>query len=232
MPDPDHRPTPHRPTIILSGISGALMALYLLFRPYGDADGGETPAAADAFASSLWVWSHLAGAAALVTLAALWALLSTGPIRWAALAGAALVLPYYGAETFALHAIGIRAQTQPDVVPLVAEVRDDPVAMTLFGIGLITLAAAGVGAALRRRRARTRDGHRDRTAGAHLPLAVMAALFLPQFFLPPAGRIAYGLAFAAAAAYAAYALMASPDRPTAPGRPAGRAPAPSPLPTR
>ena len=219
MPSPDQHARSRRPATsrrltarrhpntltALAGTTGALMACYLLLRPYGDSGGGETAAAADAFASPLWIWSHLAGAAALVALAALWALISTGPLRWGAPIGAALVLPYYGAETFALHAIGIHAQSQPDVLSLVPAVRDNPVAMTLFGIGLIALAAAGIAAALTWRRAHSRNSQHPVVAGAYLPLAVVAALFLPQFFVPPAGRIAYGLLFAAAAAYAAFA---------------------------
>jgi uncharacterized membrane protein YhaH (DUF805 family) len=184
----------------LAVTTGALMAGYLLLRPYGDADGGETLAAAEAFSSPLWLVSHLAGAASLVTLAALWSMLTAGPLRWAGPVGAALVLPYYGAEIFALHEIGGRALTgDPDVLALVPAVRDNPAAVTLFSVGLIALAVAGIVAALAWRRL-----HRPgRAAGAFLPLAVIAALFLPQFFLPPAGRMAYGLAFAAAAAYAA-----------------------------
>lgn len=206
MPSPESSPRPHRLLAPIAGVTGVLMAAYLLLRPYGDAAGGETPAAAAAFASPLWIWSHLVGAAALVALAALWALVSTGAVRWVALASVALVLPYYGAETFALHVIGIRAQIQQNYLQLVPEVRDNSVAISLFGVGLIALAAAGVAAAMRWRRAQAREGYRDRTAYALLPLAVVATLFLPQFFLPPAGRIGYGLVFAAAAAYAAHAL--------------------------
>lgn len=95
----------------------------------------------------------------------------------------------------------------------VPEVRDNPVAMTLFGIGLIALAGAGVAAALDWRRTQIRESAHGRVAGALLPLAVVSALFLPQFFLPPAGRIAYGLLFAMAAAYTAYALVTSEDEP-------------------
>ena len=178
------------------------MATYLLLRPYGDARGAESVATAEALASPMWVVAHVAGAAALVSLAALWALLSPGPYGWAAAIGAALALPYYGAETFALHAIGARTLAgDPDLLVLVSDVREDPAAMTLFGLGLITLAAAGIGVALEWRR----EHDRGRVAGALLPLAVTAALFLPQFFLPPAGRMAYGVLFAAAAGYAAFA---------------------------
>lgn len=214
QPTPGPRPSP----AVLVVASGVLMAVYLVLRPYGDADGGETLGAAEAFASNLWVLSHVAGAAALVALAAFWALQTTGPLRWTGPVGVALVLPYYGAETFALHEIGARALTgDPEVLDLVPAVRDNPVAMTLFGVGLLALAVAGIVAALSRRRA-----HRPgRTAGALLPLAVIAALFLPQFFLPPVGRMAYGLAFAAAAVYAAV-TAASTSRETTEPSAAGR----------
>lgn len=212
MPSPTHTPIPHRAIAALAVVTGALIATYLLLRPYDDADGAETSAAADAFASPLWIGAHLAGAAALVTLATLWALVAAGPIRWAAVVGTALVLPYYGAETFALHVIGVRAQTEPGVLSLVPEVRDNPAAMTLFGAGLLALAGAGIAAAVRWHR--THNGAVDR---ALLPLATIAALFLPQFFLPPVGRIAYGIAFAVAAGYAAFVVTRPRTAPTTHG---------------
>ena len=190
-----------RPAALVAPLlaSGALMAAYLLARPYGDSHGGDTLAAAEAFASPLWIASHVAVAAALCALAATWAVAATGWPRWASVVGVALVLPYYGAETFAFHEIGARALAG-DTAPLelVTAVRDNPVAVTLFGAGLLALAAGGVGAALR-----------SRARGALLPLAVVAALLLPQFFLPPVGRMAYGVLFAGAAAYAAYAAYAA-----------------------
>ena len=59
-----------------------------------------------------------------------------------------LVLPYYGAETFGLHAIGRAGLTDPSVMPLVDEVRDHPAAITTFGIGLLLLAVSGVAVAI------------------------------------------------------------------------------------
>lgn len=218
MSDPKPTPASRRSSAVLVVAAGVLMAVYLLLRPYGDADGGETLAAAEAFSSTLWIASHLAGAAALVSLAAFWSLQTSGPLRWTGPVGVALVLPYYGAETFALHEIGARALAgDPDVLDLVAAVRDNPAAVALFAVGLITLAVAGIAAAISWRRA-----HRPgRAAAALIPLAVVAALFLPQFFLPPAGRMAYGLVFAAAAVYAAI-TAASAGRDTTGPSPVGR----------
>ncbi|MGN7247659.1 hypothetical protein ACTHQ1_07995 [Janibacter anophelis] len=43
-------------------------------------------------------------------------------------------------------------------------------------------------------------------------LAVGAALVLPQFFLPPAGRVAFGIAYAAAAALLAVTAQRAGSR--------------------
>ncbi|NLE97539.1 MAG: hypothetical protein GX596_06065 [Propionibacterium sp.] len=173
--------------------TGLLMTVYLVLRPYGDHDGATTIAAAGAFASGWWIVAHLAGALALVSFARL-ALrlhdLAGSPLTRAArslgLAGAVLVLPYYGAETFALHALGRRALSgDPAALALVPDIRDGVVAMITFGLGLLLLAASAVTAAIAWRR---RTG-----SNAAWPLAVLIVAFLPQFFLPPAGRVAYGL---------------------------------------
>ncbi|NLT29506.1 MAG: hypothetical protein GXX86_03480 [Propionibacterium sp.] len=178
--------------------TGILMAGYLLARPYGDAAGGDTPAAAEAFASTWWVISHLCGMLAIATFARLAArvhdLLSTVGTRVArtlGLAGMALVLPYYGLETFGLQAAG-RAALAGDLsaLELVTEMRDHPVAMTLFGVGLGLLAVTGILLAI--------GWQRHRGDWAAWPLAVMMTLLLPQFFLPPTGRMAYGVLYAVA----------------------------------
>lgn len=182
--------------------TGIFMLVYLLTRPYGDAVGSQTLEAAEAFASSWWVVAHLAGALALASYARL-ALRHTDLVpgltsslsRTLGLVGLVLVLPYYGAETFALHVIG-RQATAGDLaaLDLVDLIRDHPVAMTTFGVGLVALAASAVLLALTWRRSGTGP------AWTVWPLATMAVLFLPQFFLPPAGRVAYGVLYAAAAA--------------------------------
>lgn len=191
--------------------SGLLMAVYLLLRPYGDAGSATSPEAAAAFASGRWVVAHLAGALALVQLARLGLrfddLLSTTTTmiaRWSGLAGAVLVLPYYGAETFGLHAIGRAGLSDPTVLSLVDEVRGHPAAITTFGLGLLLLAVSGVAMAWAWQRA-VRSGTWSAPSWAAWPLAAGAVLVLPQYSLPPAGRIAFGVAFAVAAGVLAVA---------------------------
>lgn len=189
--------------------SGLLMAVYLLLRPYGDTSSGTSAEAAAAFASTWWVVAHLAGALALVQLGRLGLRIddllgtpTTMIARWSGLAGAVLVLPYYGAETFGLHAIGRAGLTDPGVLSLVVDVRDHPAALTTFALGLTLLAVTGVSTALAWQRAMRGSGW---TARAAWPLAVGALLVLPQFYLPPTGRMAFGVAYAAAALVLAYA---------------------------
>lgn len=182
--------------------TGVLMAVYLLVRPYGDAAGATTASAAAAFASTAWIVAHVCGALAIASfgrLALRLADLDGGLVARAArtlsLAGAVLALPYYGAEAFGLHAIG-RAAVAGDsgVLELVGAVRDQPVALTMFGLGLLALSAGGVLVAV----AWARRG--GRLAWAAWPLGVAVALFPAQFYLPPAGRMAYGVGYAVAAA--------------------------------
>ena len=99
--------------------SGVLMAAYLLLRPYGDVQGENREV--DAMASSLWMASHTLGMLALASFASLVLRLSglsegwIGMVgRWSAMTGLVMVLPYYGAETFALHVI---AQRSGSVLP-------------------------------------------------------------------------------------------------------------------
>lgn len=195
--------------------SGALMATYLLLRPYGDHGSGTTQAAATAFADPRWVIAHLCGALALANLARL-ALrlhdldgsLIAQVARWAGLGGAVLTLPYYGAETFALHAIGRSAAEHPDRLELVPAIRDNPVALSTFGIGLLLLAvSAGLVAWAWHRGARSLGRRR----WAAWPLAGLVALVLPQYYLPPIGRMAFGVAYLAATALLVAAVTRGSD---------------------
>lgn len=184
-------------------VSGLAMAGYLALRPYGDGTDPTTPAAAEAFASPAWVLAHVLGMVALAAIG--WATVRlhdvlgsrrSGWARATGVAGAVLVQPYYGAETFGLTVLGRAGRSDPAVLDLVDPVRDHPVAMALFGAGLLLLAMAAVLTALAVRGTTPRPA-RPWTVW---PWAVLVALLLPQFFLPDAGRVGYGLAYAGAAA--------------------------------
>lgn len=180
--------------------AGTLMAGYLLLRPYGDVSSQPHEVAA-AFADWRWVASHVAGLLGVGSLGRLASRihdLHPGlPARAAhtlALAGVVLVLPYYGAETFALNAIGREALATDnlallDLAPLI---RNHAVALTTFGAGLVSLAAASILTAW--------NWQRSTGSKAAWPLGIVAALFLPQFYLPPVARMAYGVAMLVAAA--------------------------------
>lgn len=217
------RSTDTRHLVMPAIASGALMALYLLLRPYGDAASSTGSAAAESFTSGWWIAAHLAGALALVQLGRvglriddLLSTTTTQVARWSGLAGAVLVLPYYGAETFGLHAIGRAGLTDPSVMPLVDEVRDHPAAITTFGIGLLLLAVSGVAVAIAWQGA-VRAGRWAAPSWAAWPLAGGAALVLPQFFLPPAGRMGFGVAFAVAAVVLAVAAHRAATPPSSVG---------------
>ena len=154
------------------------------------ADGERT-----AFASVAWPLAHLAAVAGFalvaVGLLGLRDVLSDGPGAGAARGaldtwwlGTALVLPYYGAEAFALHTLGTRGDVDP---ALVEAIRMGAVQVTVFGVGLAAFAVAGVLAAV----AVQRSGVLPRWGGA--AFAAGFALYLPQFFAGPELRIAHGL---------------------------------------
>ncbi len=213
-PPPERRgPGPGQPRGALLAPTvgtGALMAAYLLLRPYGDATGAGASTAA-AFASTTWVVSHLCGALALVSVGRLALRLAdvdggrtARAARTTGLAGAVLVLPYYGAETFALHVLGQRALAGDTAALALAEaVREQPVAVTTFALGLLLLAATGPLLAL----AWQRRG--PAPAWAAWPLAVAIVLFPAQFFLAPEGRMAYGVGYAVTAMILAVAVVGS-----------------------
>jgi len=172
-------------------------------------------------ASDRWIVAHLCGAAAIALwpfAAALLAhLLPAGRAARAAVvtggAGAALVLPYFGAEIFAIHELAGRATAtwDPAFLDAITDIRLQPVAATMFGTGLLLLAASGVLVAVAWWHAQ--DGARRWAA---VPLAAALVLFLPQFFAGEPLRVAHG----ALAALGAWLLAGSVLR--TPGTPAGR----------
>jgi len=188
-------------------VSGVLFALFPLLRPWSDKL--ETASGlAEAFGSPWWVVAHLAGASALILLA-----LGAVPVRDAHLAtpgaaaarsalpmlwaGVGLTLLYYGAETFALHAI---AGDESTILETSEATRYGMVPLTVFVVGLLLIAVGSITLAI----AVSRGGVLPRFSA--VPLATMIALYLPQFFLPPAGRIVHGLLTAVAAIWFAVAL--------------------------
>lgn len=200
--------------------SGLLMTLYLLLRPYGDAGGAQALEAAAAFADQRWVVSHLAGLLALCSVGVLMMRLARWSPSRLTRSGAALgavgvmgTLPYYGAETFGLHVIGqqVLAGGDQSLLVLVDQIRSTPAALVLFGIGLLAFAAAGVLLAVAWQR---------RVSWAGWPLGLMIVLILPQFALPPEGRMAFGVLYL----LASLVLVRSVQRAGAAGQPGAAAP--------
>ncbi|WP_162801947.1 hypothetical protein [Ornithinimicrobium murale] len=209
------QPARDRSHLVASTVgTGVLMLVYLLSRPYGDAAGAQPPAAGEAFADSWWVISHVAGLLALASYARLamrFAELTHSRLgsasRTCALGGLVLVLPYFGAETFALHVLGREATAgRAEALDLVEPIRNQPVALTMFGLGLVLLAISAILLGLAWQRSRTGP------TWAVWPLMGGVVLFLPQFFLPPTGRMAYGVACALAAVLMLVGLRRGPTR--------------------
>jgi len=158
--------------------AGVLFLLYPAVRPWEDET--TTAGASAAMGSTAWIVAHLCAMIGfvLVSIGLLAVHRRAAIVFWI---GAGLTLPYYGAEDFGLHAIA----GQPNVLDLAESVRYNPFAMTMFGLGLLTMAAGAILLAVRLRT---------------LPAILFAAgfaLFLPQFFAPPAVRVAHGVLIAA-----------------------------------
>jgi hypothetical protein len=137
-------------------IGGALLTAYLFTRPWGTEG---TLEGAAAWADPRWPLSHLAAMVGFTGLVAAahglsrdWSHHARRLVDSTAWASLALLLPYYGAEAFALHAIG-RAATQTgdlDLVALAEPIRMGALQVTTFGLGWLALGilAATVGRGL------------------------------------------------------------------------------------
>jgi hypothetical protein len=191
--------------------AGVLFFLYPAVRPWEDES--TLDGATKAMSSGAWVASHLFAMIGFILiplglLAVHGAVSRTGAERLGFTAlvttwiGVGLTLPYYGAEDFGLNAIARKAKEGQvrDLLDLVDTVRFGPAQATLFAVGLLLL---GVGAVLV---AITvwRSGMLPRSSG--ILFGVGFALFLPQFFTPPAVRIAHGVLVAAGSIWLALAL--------------------------
>jgi hypothetical protein len=195
-------------------IAGVLFILYPAVRPWTDESTVE--GATQAMGSQAWVAAHFFAMIGFILipfglLALHGAVNRTRVERLAVVAlvtfwiGAGLTLPYYGAEDFALNAIAKRSEAGQilDLLDLVDAIRFNPAAATTFALGLLLL---GVGAILV---AVTiwRSGVLPRYSG--IPFALGFALFIPQFYTPPAVRIAHGVLVAAGSIWVALVLWRS-----------------------
>ncbi|HEX7745012.1 MAG TPA: hypothetical protein VF462_07110 [Micromonosporaceae bacterium] len=204
--------------------AAVLFLLYPAIRPWTDESTVEGATAA--MASGAWVASHLFAMIGFILLPlgllALRAVIcQSGADRLAFAAvvtawiGAGLTLPYYGAEDFGLHGIATEAAADKpiDLLAVVEAVRFGPVAATTFLLGLLALGVGTVLAAA----AIWRSGVLPRYSG--IPFALGFALFIPQFFTPPAVRIAHGVLVAVGMVWLALALWRTQaTRPSAPAR--------------
>ena len=162
------------PTVLLT-LAGVLFVAYPVLRPWGD----STPAGeAAAFSSPAWVAAHLAavGGFVLVGLAMRWFGRAAEVTWWV---GSGLVLPYYGAEVFALHVLGQR-MAGDELAATAEAIRLGPAAAVVFVAGLVALAVAGVLVAVRE-------------GAVGVPFAIAMVAFLPQFFAGPEIRVAHGV---------------------------------------
>jgi hypothetical protein len=186
--------------------AGVMFILYPAVRPWHDES--TVAGARESMASNTWVAAHLFGMVGFIAVAlGLLALDGVVRSRLSRLAlvvtwiGAGLTLPYYGAEDFGLHALA--NSSTPDLLDVIDRIRYQPVAITMFGAGLLALGVGAVLAAV----AIWRSGVLPRWSG--VLFAVGFALFLPQFYLPSAARITHGVLVAAGCFWLAVALLRS-----------------------
>jgi MFS family permease len=191
-------------------IAGVMFVLYPALRPWHDET--TTAGAIASMGSTNWVLAHFFAMIGFILaplgLLALRRLLAEAGSQGERLAagafattwiGAGLTLPYYGAEDFGLHAAA--QENVPGLLALVHAVRYNPLAITIFGVGLLLVAVGGVLVAV----AVWRSGVLGRTAGLAYGLGM--ALFLPQFFAPAAVRIGHGILLGAGCVILAAALI-------------------------
>ena len=208
--------TRNRTGALALAAAGVLFVLYPAVRPWHDES--TVSGATASMSSPAWVAAHFFAMLGFILLPlgllavrdALAGTQSASLARTAAVVtwiGAGLTLPYYGAEDFGLHAIA--ANHAGHLLDLINAVRYQPLAMTIFGTGLVLLAVGAVLAAV----AIWRSGVLPRYSG--IVFAVGLALFFPQFYLPPAGRIAHGVLTGIGLAIVAVSLWRAKARATA-----------------
>ncbi len=180
-------------TLFLAGI---LFFLYPALRPFSDE---TTLQGAAAFASMSWIVSHVLGIIAFIFLTlgllGLYVLLKDSKVRWIAFSGFLLsffgigfTLPFYGAEVFALSAIGHEAinQNSDALLSLAGAIRFGPGLLMIF-IGLILLAIGTILAAI------SIWSSNIMTKWCGIPLAIGFLLYIPQYTGTQPIRVTHGI---------------------------------------
>ncbi|MET4048904.1 MULTISPECIES: hypothetical protein [unclassified Rhodococcus (in: high G+C Gram-positive bacteria)] len=176
--------------------TGVMFLVYPVFRPYSSEVGLE---GAEAFGETGWVIAHVCAMLGFITIAlalrnleyVVGATAANSMARTAVVLtwiGVGLTLAYYGAEAFALNAVGTQAlsDSDPKIMDLTDPIRNGAIQISMFVVGLLLILVGGICTAIAVRR----SGVLPSWSG--LPLAVGLASFLPQFFASPALRIAHG----------------------------------------
>jgi hypothetical protein len=185
-----------RLTSLALAVAGLLFVVYPALRPFSSEVGMQ---GAVAFGSTAWVIAHsfaIIGFVLIVLgLFGLYLLLQSTSAERPALIGVVLswlgvglVLPFYGAEVFGLHAIAQQALKENNgaLISLASSVRGEPgiwfilTGLVLLGIGVISSAVSI-----------WRSGILVRWTG--IPLAIGFALYIPQYTAPQYLRVAHGL---------------------------------------
>lgn len=181
-------------------LAGILFVLYPAIRPFSDE---VTLQGAAAFASPQWILAHVLAILGFILMCmgvlglylslqktrvergTLWGLV----LSWL---GVGLTLPFYGAEVFALHAIGQQALSQNDaaVLSLANQIRFGP-GFIMIVTGLLLL---GVGSILVAREI-WKSQILPKWSG--IPFALGFALYIPQYAASQPVRVAHGLLLAA-----------------------------------
>lgn len=188
---------------VVTGLAtaGLSFAAYPALRPYGPEEGAA--GAAD-FGSTAWLVAHALGMLGFVALAFSLRIAATSlPWNWAgrplrevegsAWFAVAMILPYYGAEAYGLHALGGYATKNGDVgaLDVANSFRYAPLAMTTFALGLLALIFVGARIAMGLWSA----GPAARCGGLLAGLGLVT--YLPQYFGTSGVRIAHGLVLGA-----------------------------------
>ncbi|SPP97814.1 conserved membrane protein of unknown function [Bradyrhizobium vignae] len=190
-------------------ISGILFAIYPAIRPFSDE---RSLLGAAAFGSAAWLASHMLAIIAF-TLLPLGLLGLHHSLRGTAaerllfvaivlsVIGTGFTLPFYGGETYGLHALGQEALRLHTDAPLglVEVIRSGP-GLVMFLAGLLLLAASANATAT----ALWRSCRYSKASG--IPFAVGTSSYISQFFGSQPLRVAHGLLVAVGCVWMAAGL--------------------------